>query len=106
MTAEYADQYERIERMWRDTDLWGRRVKQTPNWEDGYRLLVDWFRERSGLPLYDGPQPPYVHADNTWGHEVHVLSHTANRGPSHGVEHTMLEEEGARVVIDWWNKQR
>jgi hypothetical protein len=47
MTAENADQYERIERMWRDADLWGRKVKQTPNLEDG---LLSSQRRRLPVP--------------------------------------------------------
>jgi hypothetical protein len=106
MPAEHDDHYERIQRMWRDAGLWGRKVQQTPNWQEGYLVLCDWFREKINWEPYDGPMPPYVKADHTWHYEVHAFSHTANRGRSHGVDHAMLEEEAARVVIDWWNKQR
>jgi hypothetical protein len=102
---QLAAAYQRVDGMWEKSGLWRRAVHQTPNWQDGYCLLINWYREKAGLPPWEGGYP-YVHSDNTWQHEVHVFSHTAYRPGGHSVEHAMLEEEGARVVLDWWNKKQ
>lgn len=99
------DHYERINRMWENTDL-PDLVRQTPNWKDGYHVLVTWFYHRDGQPSRtpDNYYPPNL--DTTWAREVHIFSHCIHLGNRHCEDHAATEEEGVQVVLAWWDAQR
>jgi hypothetical protein len=106
--AELRDHHERFDRMSTDTDL-PVLVRQTPNWEDGWRVLEAWVCRHPDLPpggwAGGSFRPRY---DTTWAREVHIFSHYlhALRGDSgHTLRHAAIEEEGTRLVLEWWNER-
>jgi hypothetical protein len=108
--AELRDHYERIDRMWMDTDL-PASIWQTPNWEDGWRVLEAWvcrhqdmIYRRLELDVVPGNsfRPRY---DTTWEREVHIFSHYLRLEGGHSERHATLEEEGTRLVLEWWNER-
>jgi hypothetical protein len=122
--AELADHYNRLAKLWAGSDL-PHSIWKTPDWESGYSLLLDWYECRSkqldwpsgrtskerffGWPSRQPPlgqerdhRPSY---EATWAHEVHVFSHILNPDSGHSLRHAAIEEEGARLVLQWWNER-
>jgi hypothetical protein len=93
------DRYELINAAWGETDL-PARIFDTPDWEFGHQLLVDWFDGRLGMPIGREARP-YHH--DTWGLLVHIMSHILSPIRGHCVEHVAIEEEGTRLILAWWN---
>ncbi len=120
--AEQADHYALIDRMWTESDL-PHSIWKTPDWESGYDLLIDWFERRSkGLDWPSGETPRERNYgwpsrpssgerefrpsyDATWGHEVHILSHMLHREGGHSPRHADIEEEGVRLILQWWDER-
>jgi hypothetical protein len=104
--AEMHERYERINRMWADTDL-PAVVRQTPNWEDGWRVVIAWVAREQGLPPPTRDQSFRPRRDTNWAREIHIWAHFLHAlpgggGGGHTTRHAELEEEGTRLVLDWW----
>src|SRR5262245_56816878 len=96
--AEQDDHYERINKMWADTDL-PALVWETPNWEDGWLVLEAWFCRQRNMPpptrKFDDPRfrrwtsfRPTYHA--TWYNEVHIFSHSLHTEGGHSARHAAI----------------
>jgi hypothetical protein len=55
----------------------------------------DRRQEREFRPSYDA----------TWSHEVHIFSHMLHREGGHSPHHADIEEEGVRLILQWWNER-
>jgi hypothetical protein len=102
--AELRDRYERINRMWTHTDL-PAVVRQTPNWEDGWRVLEAWVCRHQDMPPPTPSNSFRPRLDTTWEREVHIFSHYLH-AQGHTVGHAAIEEEGTRLVLEWWNERQ
>jgi hypothetical protein len=98
--VELEARYQQINGLWGDTNL-PALIRDTPGWERGHQLLVDWYDGRQGLPTGRVAEP-YFH--DTWDKVVHIMSHVlCSKG--HSDEHAAMEEEGTRLIIEWWRKE-
>ena len=112
--AELDERYAQINRMWTNSGMpvW---VSDTPDWQSGWRVLQGWLRGRGWPPSLGAAfDAPLVHANGwpvagspywsgRWDREVHIFSHCLSPVPGHHMEHAALEEEGVRLVLEWWN---
>ena len=97
LTVSAEDYERRINRLWATTDL-PALVWDTPNWRDGWRVMM------ALLCRYDPLAAKHCNAvpDARWENEVHILSHVACKGEGHTVRHLAIEEEGTRLILEWW----
>jgi hypothetical protein len=111
--AEQNERYAQIERLWEASDI-PTFVKDTPDWQGGVRVLYDWLAAHDWPVSLDGPLvhdngwpvagSPYW--SGRWDKEVHIFSHMLHRGGGHSMHHADIEEEGTRVILQWWAGQQ
>lgn len=104
--TELDARYERINQTWADSEI-PDFVLSTPDWQSGWEVLLGWVsRHVSGT---DWPWPPQDRRPLTnarWSNEVHIFSHMINRGVGgHSAGHVAIEEEGTRLILEWWNER-
>ncbi len=101
--------YDRINQQWAASGI-PLRIFDTPDWQSGWDVLMDWvyqLMERADFTNARSLEPvrPSYHA--TWLNEVHIFSHMWNRGVGgHSLDHIAIEEEGARLVLEWWSDKQ
>lgn len=102
--TELDARYERIYQAWASSDI-PSSVLDTPDWQNGCQIMIDWYSghmARLGYPTKGDYRPSY-HA--TWANEVHIFSHMIHLDGGHSLEHAAIEEEGTRLVLEWWAVQ-
>jgi len=104
--TELDARYERINQAWAGSEI-PDFVLSTPDWQSGWKVLLGWVsRHVAGT---DWPWPPQDRSPLTnarWSNEVHIFSHMINRGVGgHSAGHVAIEEEGTRLILEWWNER-
>jgi hypothetical protein len=103
--------YTAINRSWEDSGI-PTFVLQTPDWQTGWRVLLDWLAKydfRGGDPNVweDVVARSRPRAETSWAHEVHIFSHMHCPHPGgHSPAHAAIEEEGAHAILTWWSGRK
>jgi hypothetical protein len=101
--AELEERYERISQAWANSEI-PQFVRDTPDWQSGWKIVQDWvYRHATRLGWPNASAPLQASTRAVWCHEVHIMSHMFNEGGGHSAKHAAIEEEGTRLVLEWWN---
>jgi hypothetical protein len=106
--AELKARYEAINQAWQDSGI-PARVLETPDWQSGWKVLLDLLKPYDMRPLAEKSDPKnkyWPNSKTSWGQEVHIFSHTYNAaGSGHHHVQAALEEEFQRAILAWWNER-
>jgi hypothetical protein len=104
--VELDARYERIDQAWARSEM-PDFVLDTPDWQSGWEVLLGWLgRHVAGTAWPWPPQDSRPFRNARWSNEVHIFSHMINSGVGgHGAGHVAIEEEGTRLILEWWNER-
>jgi hypothetical protein len=69
--AQLEARYQQNNRLWDEAKL-PMLIRNTPGWERGFQVLIDWYDGLQGLPTGRDAKPYF---DDTWKERVHIFSH-------------------------------
>jgi hypothetical protein len=106
--AELDARYEAINQAWLTSEI-SCFVRETPDWQSGWKVLLDLLKPYDTRPLAEKSDPKnkyWPNSKTSWGQEVHIFSHTYNAaGYGHHHVQAALEEEFQRAILAWWKER-